>query len=224
MLENRAAQAGRRGLIVRGPLQSRFQSPFALCCMVLDSGRLEALLKVRPTQSTCVLPMVATAAAAAPSVARSELRAECAKFKLSQHGLKAALARRLLDHYEALDRATLREACVRWSLSLRGSKAEALQRLESKLGALAASAAGFQQEGEEGGESEADPDWTDDPPLQSPEAEPSSLASSPDVSAQVTTSRRVRRKTAHYSPGGSDGSGPADDDPWDWKGIEVDSE
>ena len=76
----------------------------------------------------------------------------------------------------------------------------------------------------EGGESEADPDWTDDPPLESPEAEPSSLASSPDVSAQVMTSRRVRRKTAHYSPARSDGSGPADDDPWDWKGIEVDSE
>ena len=224
VLDNHAAEAGKRGHKVRGSLlQSRFES-FACAAWCLAPAGSKYFLKVRqPTQSTFVFPiMVGKAAAAEPSVARSELRAECARLELSRHGLKAALAQRLLHHYTTLDRASLREACVRWSLSLRGSKAEALQRLESKLGASAASVASCQQE--EGGESEADPDWTDDPPLESPEAEPSSLASSPDVSAQVMTSRRVRRKTAHYSPARSDGSGPADDDPWDWKGIEVDSE
>ena len=72
----------------------------------------------------------------------------------------------------------------------------------------------------EGGESEADPDWTDDPLVESSEEEPSSQASSSPV--QLITSRRVRRKTVHYSPGRSDGSGPADEKSWDWQGIQLD--
>ena len=165
--------------------------------------------------------MAARASVAAPSIARSELRAECAKLKLSQHGLKAGLAQRLLDHYATLDCVSLRQACVRWSVALRGSKHDACQRLVCKLGALAARAVASKQEARvEGGESEADPDWTDDPLVESSEEEPSSQASSSPV--QLITSRRVRRKTVHYSPGRSDGSGPADDNPWDWQGIQLD--